>query len=63
MAVYFRCKSCGDEHRSSAGFGDERSFATSPMPESEFKCQTTGRASRYGRNDMYWRADPAASSR
>ena len=59
MSVYFKCKSCEGEHRSPASFVDRRSFDASPMPETQFKYQRTGRATSYGKKDMYWRADAA----
>lgn len=56
MSVYFKCKSCEGEHQSAAGFGDEKSFEASPMPDSEIRCHTTGKTNTYARREMYWRA-------
>ena len=57
MSIYFKCKSCQSEHRSPAGFLDQLSFDASPMPESHFRCVTTGRTALYGKQDMYWREE------
>jgi hypothetical protein len=57
MAVFFQCKSCEGEHRSTTSFVDRQSFEASPMPELRFVCRITGAATSYRRTDMYWRAD------
>jgi len=57
MSVYFKCKSCHDEHSSPAGFVDRASFDASPMRETLFTCNGTGRTNSYVRKDMYWRDD------
>jgi len=57
MSVYFKCKSCQDEHRSPAGFVDRGSFDASAMREALFTCHGTGRTNGYVKNDMYWRDD------
>jgi hypothetical protein len=57
MSVYFKCKSCQEEHSSPAGFFDTASFDASPMREALFTCQGTGRTNSYVRKDMYWRDD------
>lgn len=57
MSTYFKCKNCQSEHRSPAGFVDRVSFDASPMPVSRFRCETTGRAATYDKQDMYWRED------
>jgi len=57
MSVYFKCKSCHDEHRSPAGFVDRLSFDASPMRDALFTCHDTGRTNSYAKKDMYWRDD------
>jgi hypothetical protein len=57
MAVFFQCKSCEGEHRSPAGFADQRSFDASPMLELRFVCRVTGATTGYRKTDMYWRSD------
>jgi hypothetical protein len=57
MSVYFKCKSCHDEHPTPAGFVDRASFDASPMPDAQFTCHGTGRTDSYVRKDMYWRDD------
>jgi hypothetical protein len=57
MSVYFKCKSCYDEHSSPAGFVDRASFDASAMRETLFTCNGTGRTNSYVRKDMYWRDD------
>lgn len=57
MSVYFKCKSCHDEHQSPAGFLDRASFDATPMRDALFTCHGTGRTNSYAKNDMYWRDD------
>jgi len=62
MAVYFKCKSCGDEHPSPIGFGDRRSFETSSLMNNGFQCPVTGQMASYDKKDMVWRDSSASPS-
>ena len=57
MPLYYRCKSCGDEHLSPIVFPDKRSYATSHLTKNLFVCPGTKGAARYGKRDLYWRTD------
>jgi len=63
MSVYFKCKSCHGEHRSPARFVDRASFDASPMPETLFRCHSTGRTTTYVKQDMHWCAESVAPKR
>jgi CheY-like chemotaxis protein len=57
MPLYYRCKSCGDEHLSPIVFPDRRSYAKSHLTRNLFVCPGTKGAARYGKEDLYWRTD------
>ena len=57
MAVYFGCKSCGEEHPSPIAFGDKESFESSGMSGNWFDCPKTGKAAIYDKNDMFWKEE------
>lgn len=57
MAVYFKCKACGGEHRSPIGFGDKRSFETATLNNNVFQCPITGKGHSYNKADMFWKED------
>jgi len=55
MAVFYRCKICGEEHPSPIGFGDRHSFDTSVMKDNWFQCPKTGKSASYDKKDMFWK--------
>lgn len=57
MPLYYRCKSCGDEHLSPIVFPDKRSYTRSHLTRNLFICPGTKAAARYGKPDLYWRTD------
>jgi CheY-like chemotaxis protein len=57
MPLYYRCKSCGDEHLSPIVFPDRRSYTRSHLTRNLFVCPGTKGAARYGKVDLYWRTD------
>lgn len=57
MPLYYRCKSCGDEHLSPIVFPDKRSYTRSHLTRNLFICPGTKGAARYGKPDLYWRTD------
>lgn len=57
MPLYYRCKSCGDEHLSPIVFPDKRSYNRSHLTRNLFICPTTKGPARYGKPDLYWRTD------
>jgi len=57
MAVYFRCKNCGKDHRSPIDFGDRRSFDTATLSNNHFQCPITRQMATYDKKDMFWKED------
>lgn len=57
MPLYYRCKSCGEEHLSPIVFPDRRSYARSHLTRNLFVCPGNKGAARYGKIDLYWRTD------
>lgn len=57
MPLYYRCKSCGDEHLSPIVFPDKRSYTRSHLTKNLFVCPGTKGAARYAKPDLYWRTD------
>lgn len=57
MAVLFRCKICGGNHKSPIGFGDKRSFDSARLSNNVFECPKTGRPASYDKKEMFWQDD------
>ena len=57
MPLYYRCRSCGDEHLSPIVFPDRSSYTRSHLTRNLFVCPGTKGAARYGKPDLYWRTD------
>lgn len=57
MPLFYRCKSCGDEHLSPIVFPDKRSYTKSHLTRNLFICPGTKGAARYAKPDLYWRTD------
>lgn len=55
MPVYFKCKSCGQEHPSPIGFGNKQAFDTAILKDNVFKCPETGELHSYDKEDMIWK--------
>jgi hypothetical protein len=55
MAVFLKCKSCGQLHASPIAFGDKSSFDTSTMKGNGFQCPKTGKMDTYDKKDMLWK--------
>ncbi len=55
MAVFFKCKSCGQLHPSPIAFGDKKSFDTSTMQNNQFQCPKTSKMASYDKKDMVWK--------
>jgi len=57
MAVYYKCKICGEEHRSPIIFDDKKSFESSTLIRNKFQCPKTGRSESYDKKDMLWKEE------
>lgn len=57
MTVYYKCKVCGQNHKSPIGFGDMKSFDTSKLVNNAFQCPKTRKMASYNKEDMVWK-DP-----
>jgi hypothetical protein len=57
MGVYFRCKSCGKEHRSPIAFGNRKSFETAELKGNSFQCPITSKSDIYNKADMFWKEE------
>ncbi len=55
MAVFFKCKNCGQLHPSPIAFGDRKSFDTSTMQGNQLQCPKTGKMASYDKKDMVWK--------
>lgn len=55
MAVFFKCKACGNLHPSPIAFGDKRSFDTATLKGNSFQCPQTGKMATYDKKDMIWK--------
>lgn len=55
MAVFFKCKICGEQHRSPIAFGDKKSFESNSLLNDVFQCPKTGKPASYDKEDMFWR--------
>jgi hypothetical protein len=56
MALYFRCKVCGEAHRSPIAM-DKQSFATADLRANQFQCPKTRKMASYDKKDMFWREE------
>lgn len=61
MAVYYKCKICGEKHRSPIAFGDKKSFESSTLISNSFQCPKTGGLESYHKKDMLWIEDVQSS--
>lgn len=57
MTVYYKCKICGEEHRSPIAFRDKKSFESSALNNNSFQCPKTGKLESYDKEDMLWKED------
>ncbi len=57
MAVFFKCKICGGEHRSPIAFGSKQSFGSSSLSNSVFQCPKMGKSGSYDKKDMLWKEE------
>lgn len=53
--VYYKCKICGEEHKSPIAFDDERSFKSSTLVGNSFQCPKTEELASYDKEDMFWK--------
>ena len=60
MAVYYRCKICGEDHPSPIAFEDQTTFESSTLEQDSFVCPHTHQMETYGKQDMYWKDEPEA---
>ena len=58
MAVYYKCKACGEEHRSPIAFSDKHSFELAILYGNSFQCPETGMVEKYDKEQMTWRDSP-----
>jgi len=55
MAVYYKCKICGEEHLSPIAFGDKKSFETATLVGNSFQCPKKLQSAIYDKKDMFWK--------
>lgn len=57
MAVLFKCKICGAEHRSPIVFASKHAFDSSSLSDNVFRCPKTGKQASYEKKDMFWKEE------
>ena len=57
MTVYYKCKICGQEHKSPIAFSNKKSFESSTLVGNTFQCLVTGKSASYDKKDMLWKED------
>jgi len=57
MAVYYRCKLCGEEHPSPIAFRDKGSFESATIQSNTFQCPKTKQSASYDKDDMFWKEE------
>ena len=57
VAVYYRCKICGKDHRSEVQLGNKKSFESSQLASNKFRCPNTGKSATYDKKDMLWKEE------
>jgi putative two-component system response regulator len=57
MPLYFRCKSCGDEHPAPLVFTSQALFERTPLASNSFQCEGSKNFARYRKSDLYWKAE------
>jgi len=55
MAVYYKCKICGEEHLSPIAFVDKKSFESAALEGNSFQCSKTKQLAIYDKKDMFWK--------
>jgi hypothetical protein len=55
MTVLFKCKICGEEHKSPIAFGNKQSFDSTNLSNNVFPCPKTGKPASYDKKDMFWK--------
>lgn len=63
MPLYFRCKSCGEEHLSPIVFPDRLALSRTHLSRNLFICPENDGAARYDKGDLYWRTDLPIATR
>jgi hypothetical protein len=53
MAVYYKCKICGEKHLSPVAYTKE-ALDSSTVTGQTFKCPKTGQAAKYDLIDLFW---------
>ena len=63
MAMYFRCKNCGDEHRSrTVQTGHSDQLALLDYVDVQEQCPRTGSVAAYSKPDIRWRDEGEAKA-
>jgi putative two-component system response regulator len=57
MSLYFRCRSCGDEHPAPLVFSSQALFERAHLASNSFQCEVSRNFARYRKSDLYWKAD------
>lgn len=55
MAVFYKCKICGEEHQAPLAIGDKVSFDNLEMGGTTFYCFIRFRCCSYDKEDLYWK--------
>jgi hypothetical protein len=57
MAVFFKCKNCGQEHSCPLFFSDENSFLADTVGTIVLACSVTKKTASYEKRHMFWLND------
>jgi len=57
MAVFFKCKICGGEHRSPIAFGSKQSFGSSSLFNNVFQCPKMGKSANHDKKGVFWKEE------
>lgn len=62
VRVYFRCRSCGDEHPAPIQFSDRAALLRTHLSTNVWRCPVRKVSARYGKGDLIWRTQAAAEA-
>lgn len=55
MAVFYKCKLCGEEHQAPLGIGDKVTFNELKLEGTTIYCDRLFKSDSYKKDELYWK--------
>lgn len=54
MAVFYKCKICGEQHKANMNLHDKLAFERTDIKPADFTCEMRWKMATYDKSELFW---------